>query len=149
MNKLKLIKSSASKLNLPNVRSMRLGKIIGENPFLKLYGIKKVLRLNAPKLEKLTSGKTERYLKMQQIRLMKLQQQGDAMRFWKVALNLLSKSKALRMLALRNVKPNWYKEAKFSKIEAELQKLNGICYRPAPCFEIKRTSLPKPDGSLR
>lgn len=149
MTKLKLIKSSSSKLNLPNVRSMKLGEAIGDNPFLRLYGIKKVERLSTPGFEKLASSGTERYLRLQQIRLIKLQKLGDADRFWKVAMNLLRKSKALRMLALRNVKPNWYKELQFERIEKELQRLNGICYRPDDCFEIKRTSLPKPDGTLR
>lgn len=140
---------SSSKLNLPNVLAIKLGKVIGLNPFLNLFGIQKVERISSPEFIQMNSNKMERYIKFQQIRLMRLREEGEPERFWKVALNILEKSKAFRMLALRNVKPNWYKEMKFEEVKRQMRKLNGICYRPDPCFEINRRSIPKPDGSLR
>lgn len=69
--------------------------------------------------------------------------------FWALASLLLKKSKSLRMLALRNVKPNWYKDTSLNKIVRTMRKLNGICRRPRATMEIKRTGIPKEDGTTR
>ena len=53
------------------------------------------------------------------------------------------------MLALRNVRPNWYKDMSQRKVINCLTKLNGICNRPRRTFEIMRTAIPKTDGTKR
>lgn len=143
------ILSGATKLWLPNVLRMKLGKLLGTNPLLELFNVTKVVRDGPPVMTPLRSVKMDRYIYRQQVRLMRLQTQGEASRYWKLADHLVKSSKSFRMLALRNTRPNWYKDTSWKKVERWLKELNDICYRPPETFEIKRTSIPKDDGSLR
>jgi hypothetical protein len=65
---------------------------------------------------------TEKYLYWQQRRLAKLQSQGRSKEYWALALLLLKRSKAFRMVALRNVRPNWYDD--WLKVVGWLKRLN-------------------------
>lgn len=148
MNKFKLL---SSKWNLPNVSLVGLGKKIGMDPFLHLYqGIDKIVRKGGMWSRRLTEDrKVERYIYWQQRRLAKYQAEGRTDAFWSLALRLLKRSKAFRLVALRNVRPNWYRHDEWHKVEKWMRKLNEICYRPAATFEIHRRAIPKEDGSLR
>lgn len=143
------ISGSASKLKLPNVRSMKLGERLGTDPFLALFGINKVVRASAPEFAKATSNKINRYISHQQKRLVVLQQKGEYVKYWKLAMHLLKSSKAFRCLALRNVRPNWYKEVSWAEVQEWLIQLNGQCYRPRSTFKIIRTAIPKDSGGVR
>lgn len=90
-----------------------------------------------------------RQLKMMLRRLKFMSQEGRNDHYWKFASLMLKKSKSLRMLALRNVRPNWYKDMSMKDLIRTLYGLNGICFRPRKTFEIKRTAIPKDDGSRR
>lgn len=69
--------------------------------------------------------------------------------YWKFASLMLKKSKSLRMLALRNVRPNWYKDLSMKDLIGTMHALNGMCYRPRKSYEIFRTAIPKDDGKKR
>jgi len=145
-----MVKPKAVKLNLPNIRTMELPPKIGTDPYLDLFeNIKKVIRDGKLEWAKLADNKTERYLRYQQVRLAKLAQSGKYERYWKLANHLTKSSKAFRMLALRNVRPNWYKDSKWTEVHKWMKKLNQISYRPSETFQIIRTPIPKPDGTTR
>jgi hypothetical protein len=141
--------SGATKLSIPNVLSMKLGERLGYEPLLRLFNVDKVLRNGRPEMIAWRSRRMDNYVRRQQVRLMRLQEKGDATAYWKLADHLMRSSKAFRMLALRNVRPNWYKDTSWEKVMRWLHELNGICYRPPECFKISRTAIPKDDGSLR
>lgn len=128
---------------------MNLGEVIGVDPFLKKFGIDKVQRSHEARFIKLRNSPVEKYLKQQQLRLLRLSRSPDRERFWKLAKHLLRSSKSFRMLALRNVDPLWYAKKSWKQVERNLKDLNGICYRPPQTFEIKRVSIPKPQGGVR
>lgn len=108
-----MVSSKSAKLNVPNIRHMELAPKIGTDPFLDLFvGIKKVLRPGSPEFTKLADSKIEKYLRYQQKRLFLLSVNKEYDKFWKLANHLIRSSKAFRMLALRNVRPNWYREAR-------------------------------------
>jgi hypothetical protein len=69
--------------------------------------------------------------------------------YWKFASLMLKKSKSLRLLAIRNVRPNWYKDLSMKDLIGTLHALNGMCYRPKKTYEIFRTAIPKDDGKKR
>jgi len=141
--KIQMVRPKASKLNLPNIRAMDLAPKTGTDPFLNLFqGIDKVIRDGSPEFLNLSDKKTERYLAWQQRRLATLAQTGEYVKYWKLANHLTRSSKAFRMLALRNVRPNWYKSEKWTRVHGWLRKLNNICYRPSETFELKRTAIP-------
>lgn len=134
---------------IANIRDMQLGRTLGLDPFYSQFGIKKVMRDGKPSFILGENGGTNRYLKRQMKRLEKLSQGNKPVRFWKLARHLLMSSKALRMVALRNVRPHWYKSVSQDKVRDWLRELNGICYRPRETFEISRTAIPKDDGTKR
>lgn len=102
-----MVTSKSAKLNLPNIRHMELAPKIGTDPFLDLFvGIKKILRPGSTKFMKLADSRTERYLRYQQRRLFLLANNNEYDKFWRLANHLIRSSKAFRMLALRNVRPN-------------------------------------------
>lgn len=117
----------------------------GYDTLLEAYNLlKKNREINFDRGE---NQRVNRYLKYQMQRLRGLKNQPTE--FWKLAELLLRHSKCFRMLALRNVRPNWYKDYKLSKILRSMKVLNGICNRPRRNFEITRTGIPKPDGGIR
>jgi hypothetical protein len=134
------------KLSLPNISKWTVGKRIEYHQYLLRFDIKRNRR-EMHEIEVLHKKGVNRYLLYQQRRLENLQ--NDPSRYWKAALKLLRHSKSLRMLALANVEPNWYKERDFRRYYDALKQLNGICARPPETFRIWRTSIPKGDGSLR
>lgn len=133
---------------LPNIRDMRLGDSLGMDAFYERFGIKKVVRDSKPVFEIAVNGSTNRYLERQMKRLEALAKISPV-RFWKLARHLIRTSKALRMVALRNVRPLWYKTVDAERVNGWMKELNGICYRPRSTYEISRTGIPKDDGTLR
>lgn len=135
------------RFNIPNIRSMVLGTRLGFNSFLIRFGIEKVIRSGAPVFTKHHNGQIERYLYYQQKRLEALSD--DPVRFWKLSNLLLKRSKAFRILALRNVRPNWYKDVTWKQTANWLREVDLISRDWKNTFEIKRTPIPKPDGGVR
>ncbi|HYT41172.1 MAG TPA: reverse transcriptase domain-containing protein [Methylomirabilota bacterium] len=90
-----------------------------------------------------------RQLLMMQRRLRYMVSEGRNDHYWSFSSLMLRKSKSLRMLALRNVRPNWYKDMSIKKLMETLSSLNGMCYRPRQAYEIQRVGIPKDDGSKR
>lgn len=128
---------------------MALGPRIGEDAYLDIFGLKKVIRRGKPVMTAGPNSRLERYVMNQQRYLWKLQRRGRVDLFWKTAERLLRSSKAFRLLALRNVKPNWYKDTDWKKVQRWMIELNHICYRPSETYEITRTNIPKKDGGIR
>lgn len=128
---------------------MTLGPRIEEDPFLEIFGLKKAVRKGSPQTTVGPNSKLERYVMNQQRYLWKLQRRGRTDLFWKTAERLLRSSKAFRLLALRNVKPNWYKDTEWKKVQQWMIELNHICYRPPETYEINRSNIPKKDGGIR
>lgn len=117
------------------------------DPFLYRFGL--VRGLSREKhIEKGTNGKINRYIKYQERRIERMSKENDP-RFWDLIDLLRRSSKSYRLLALMNVKPLWYKDMNWHSLLRCLRRLNGICYRQRDTFEIKRTAIPKPDGSKR
>lgn len=135
------------KFNIPNICGMTLGPKLGFDSFLLRFGIKKRSRGKSVFLPG-ENGRLERYLKRQQVRLGKLSLK-NRVHYWRLASLLLKRSKGFRILALQNVRPNWYKDMRLIDIERCFEQLNGICNRPDDTFEIHRHVLPKPDGGKR
>lgn len=135
------------KFTIPNIRDMVLGVKLGFDQNLMRFGVKKVLRSEAPTFEKGQNSKLERYLSYQQKRLEKLSSDPD--RFWTVANTLLQRSKSFRILAIRNVRPNWYKDTEWKRVRCWFDDLDRICSDKPNTFEIRRTAIPKPDGDVR
>jgi len=133
---------------IPNISDMVIGSIREIDSFLFRYGIQKKIR-NPHLMIKGDNGKLEHYLKRQQSRLTRLGHNKTKVNYWRFAHLLLKRSKAFRILALRNVRPNWYKDMQLKKVKKTLMKLNGICNRPDMTFEMERHVLPKPDGGKR
>ena len=133
-------------MRLPNISKITFSPK-SLDPYLYSFGLK-VNAENRARLEQGPFQEPNEYLDRQWTRLRKLSKSNDP-RFWKLADHLIRSSKSLRMLALSNVRPNWYKDYSEEKIYEELRRLNGICYRPDKCFEIIRTPIPKPDGGVR
>lgn len=134
---------------IANIRDMKLGTSLGLDPFYLQFGIEKRMRDGKPTFLLGQNGGVNRYMKRQMKRLEKLSRENKPVRFWKLARHLLQSSKALRMVALRNVRPHWYKSVTMAKVRDWLRELNGICYRPRETFEINRTAIPKDDGTKR
>ncbi|KAL0582307.1 hypothetical protein ABG067_007834, partial [Albugo candida] len=126
---------------------MILGNKLGYDQFLLQYGIKKVVRDGPPSFEKGLNRKLERYLAKQQFRLKRLR--GDPIKFWKLSSLLLLRSKAFRLLGLRNVRPNWFKDQEMKTVIKWLTELDRICKNEPQSFEVTRTPIPKPDGGTR
>lgn len=133
---------------LPNILNIELGKRLGLDAFYLKFGITKVVRDGSPSFTKGSNGSLNRYLERQMKRLDRLAKVSPK-RYWKLALHLLRSSKALRLVALRNVRPHWYKGVPALKVREWMEELNGICYRPRETFEINRTAIPKDDGTKR
>lgn len=133
-------------MRLPNISNISFNpkKL---DPYLYSFGLK-VNAENRAVTEKGPFTEVNEYLNRQWARLERLSRNNDP-KFWKLADHLIRSSKSLRMLALSNVRPGWYKDYSEEQIYRELRKLNGICYRPDKCFEIIRTPIPKPDGGVR
>lgn len=127
---------------------MILGEKAGNDLFYADLGINRALRESKPKFTLNKNRDINRYLVRQQNRLAKLSK-SDKVKFWKLAEHLLRSSKSLRLVALRNVRPNWYKDTQFVRVENWLTQLNQICYRPTETFEINRIGIPKEDGQTR
>jgi hypothetical protein len=124
---------------------MILGKKLGIDRFLEAYGIDKVIRKREPICIEGMNGKLNRYVKRQQERLSKLANE-EITRLWKLADKLLRRSKGFRLLALRNVSPNWYKEEDWTKVQGWIEELNGICYRSRPHMKSVEHRSPKQTG---
>lgn len=133
---------------IANIRDMKLGKSLGLDPFYLKFGIEKKVREGKPFFSLGNNGGVNRYLEHQMKRLARLSKE-DSDRFWKLARHLLRSSKALRIVALRNVRPHWYKSESRERVGEWLKELNGICYRPRETFQINRTAIPKDDGTKR
>lgn len=131
------------KLNVPNVAAIKVSRV-GDVEFLKQYGLDKAI--HEMDFAEGENGELNRYLKDTEDRLRELAVNRPE-DFWRLAYILLRSSKAHRLLGLRNVRPNWYKD--LVKIMDDLEALNGICNRPHATFPIKRTGIPKPDGGTR
>lgn len=131
-----------------NIRDMKLGQSLGLDPFYLKFGIEKKMRDGKPSFVLGKNGGVNRYLSRQMKRLERLARVSPV-RFWKLGRHLLRSSKALRIVALRNVRPHWYKSVGKDKVKEWLIELNGICYRPRETFEITRTAIPKDDGTKR
>jgi len=95
--------------------------------------------------EKDTNTRINRYL-IYQFKRMAI---ANPKEFWILAEIVLTRSKALRLLALRNIKPNWYKDENWKLIYKSLKTLNGIAYRPRETFKVTVTKLEKPNGGHR
>ena len=67
-------------------------------------------------------------------------------RLWKLADKLLRRSKGFKLLAFRNVSPNWYKEEDWTKVQGWIEELNGICYRSRPHMKSVEHRSPKQTG---
>lgn len=134
---------------IANIRDMKLGASLGLDPFYLQFGVEKKIRDGKPTFVLGNNGGVNRYLKRQMKRLERLSREDRPAQFWKLARHLLRSSKALRIVALRNVRPHWYKSVTTEKVGDWLRELNGICYRPRETFEINRTAIPKDDGTKR
>jgi len=132
------------KFNIPNIKAMWV-KVLGWNEELLKFGIHKKERDLL--FVKNKNNKVNRYLKYQFKRLKNSDSNGE--KFSKISLLLISKSKSFRMLALSNVRPNWYKDMKWNQVENTLKTLNGICQRPRDYYRFKRVPFPKDNGTFR
>lgn len=132
--------------NVPNISLMKLKEKVLD-PYLYKFGLKRNLGSRFQS-EAGPNSKLNKYLNKQRRRLSRFSKTGDP-RFWKLQQHLVKSSKAFRMLALFNVSPNWFKDQSWNRIWKALKDLNGICYNTPSTHEIKRTGIPKADGSLR
>lgn len=133
------------KLNIPFISEMRI-KEVGYNLWLLKFEIlKKIRELTFFKLDPVDY--LNDYLSKQLRRLRKHAK--DPKRFWPLASLLLRRSKALRMLALRNVIPNWYKDRELKEVLKALKRLNRLADRGATRYVIREKEIPKADGSTR
>jgi hypothetical protein len=132
------------KFNIPNIRAMWV-EDKGLNQLLLKWNIFKKER-NLYFLPN-KNRRINRYLNYQWKRLSKSRKLG--IKFSKISLLLLKRSKSFRILALSNVRANWYKDLKLSIIKSTMHKLNGICHRPRDYYRFERVAIPKPDGGTR
>lgn len=121
---------------------------LGLDAFFARFGISKVVREGKPEFDFATNGKPNRYLNRQMKRLERLSKISP-LRFWKLARHLIRTSKTLRIVAIRNVRPHWYKSVSEERVLDWMKELNNICGRPRATFEINRVAIPKPDGTQR
>lgn len=135
------------KFLIPNISAIRFGKKVLDNVLIK-FGLERNLHREKI-ISKGPNSQANYILGRLVLRLRRLRDSNKNAEFWSLSNLALRKSKYLRALALRNVRPNWYKDMRLSKVLLTLEKLNGICHRPPKTFEIKRTSIPKEDGSKR
>jgi len=136
------------KFNIPNIRKMWI-ETLGTNKDLLDFGIlKKERNIH---FEQNKNNKVNRYLKHQFKRLensVKRDQLNNS-KFNNISLLLIQRSKSFRMLALSNVRPNWYKDITWSSVTNTLHRLNGICHRPRDYYRFKRVPIDKDDGTKR
>lgn len=132
---------------LPNIEGLKMKEKVLD-PYLYKFGLEKNLGNRFEGEMSSKNKRLNRYLRYQERRLNLLSSNNDP-KFWSLVNHILRTSKALRMLALMNVKPNWYKECREEDIKYELKKLNHICNRPPLTYEVTRTGIPKPDGGTR
>jgi hypothetical protein len=132
------------KFNVPNIRAMWV-ETLGLNKLLIKWGIQKKER-NIYFLPN-KNRRINRYLDYQWKRLRKASTNRN--KFSKISLLLLLRSKSFRILALTNVRPNWYKDLKWSVVQRTMHQLNGICHRGRDYYRFCRVPIPKPDGGVR
>lgn len=95
------------------------------------------------------SNKANKYLRKKLNLLHKHAKNGEKERFWFQAKILLTRSYSFRLLNLRKVEKNWYKDLHTKEIKKSLSKLNDLIKNFSYKFEFKRVYIPKPDGSRR
>src|SRR6266566_2007815 len=132
------------KLMIPNITGVIIERF-GLEPFLRLFNLKRNLREIS--FESGTNKSVNKYLKYQYKRLEKLRDNPE--KYWSLANHLMKSSKSLRLLAIVNVRPNWYKDIRLKPFLKVLKKLNGICYRPRRTLRMNRFSVESPPGKIR
>lgn len=90
-----------------------------------------------------------RYLEECWTRLYHYSKREDDAKFDKLATRMLKDSKALRLLALYEVEPTWYKTMKWTKVVKLWSKLSIICNKQLHYLKVRKVEIPKQDGSMR
>lgn len=98
---------------------------------------------------KRVENKGNKYLQKKFKLLYKHAKNKEKERFWFQAKILLTRSYAFRLLNLRKVEKNWYKDLHTKEVKNSLLKLNKLIKDFSYKFELKRVYIPKPDGSKR
>lgn len=109
---------------LPDVSSMNVLSNVLDPLFAKADVVKKLEPMleATPLSRKLRAS--NRYLRIMQNRLARLLVKGRLHDFWILALMLLAKSKVLRLVALRQVLPNWQRDLPFQVVKKLLASLD-------------------------
>jgi len=135
--------------SLPNVRRLLIGNNVAD-PLFAYFEMSKKLN---PELEfKDLSHKIKacnRYMRIMQYKLHKLLLQGDVNGYWILALNLMARSKVIRLLALRKLEKNWSTALSLPRVLVLLKVLDRKLKRCSTDLRIIRTYVDKikPDGS--
>jgi len=91
--------------------------------------------------------KIDRYMKVQNRMLESLRH--DPVKYWSKASKLAEKSIGYRLLALRNVRPNWHKDLSVNRLVRTWWRLDAIARNSFPYKRIERVAIPKADGTNR
>lgn len=114
---------------------------------IEVFGLKSAKRRLV--LSKKVRNKANKYLQKKLCLLYKHAKNGEKERFWFQAKILLTRSYSFRLLNLRKVEKNWYKDLHTKEVKYSLLKLNKLIKDFSYKFEFKRVYIPKPDGTKR
>lgn len=91
-----------------------------------------------------------RYLRIMQNRLANLLLRGDLLGFWIFSLMLLGRSKVLRIVALRQIHPQWQRDLSFAHVVGLLHVLHAKILNLDARLHVRRRYADKvlPDGSV-
>jgi hypothetical protein len=118
------------------------------NSFLEYYAnADKQLAEEGVKLNPNDEKRIKRYITIQVRMLENLR--NDPTKYWSKASKLAEKSMGFRLLALRNVRPNWYKDLSVNQLVRTWWKLDNIARNSFPYKRIERVAIPKADGTNR
>jgi hypothetical protein len=110
--------------------------------FLALRKARSLQFIKNPEGEAMNSYLTKQFRRLRS-------RSGNPIQFWNLARLLLRSSNSLRLLALSNVSPHWYKERTEASVLRALRDLDAICSQEQTTYTVNEVLIPKANGDMR